>query len=249
MNLEYKLSVSLNGNDTLSVVMQLNCPQKVVAVENIPWDVKKQDIVALFLSSAAVDDTWVHIPIELMSGKTKTELYVEVPTALDAEYVIQRVNGKLLGGRKLNVRISTYEELMTAFFPSLAHQELFTEADVHFLLECCTDSVNCPFKRSPHRPFEHILSMIRLLPWYKMDRKASCLFKLLLEDSYKIASYGDAEWNRQLTKSYSQISVSYMTICHMGLYRGFKSEGSDDQQLLASRVSVIQRSLPPEPGP
>lgn len=111
----------------------------VAKVGNIPWDVSISDIVEIVRPFAAIEKVHVHIPIDRMTGKTKGELYIELPGAVQALKIASTFNKKLLKGRTLNYCISSYQELYSAHFklPFQRSKEFISEAKVISVVNIC----------------------------------------------------------------------------------------------------------------
>lgn len=114
----------------------------VIKIGNIPWEISSRDVKDLiepFLWKNKALQDWVHIPINRQTGKTLSELFVEIPTIIEAQIICSKLDKLILKQRALSVTMSSYEELMAALTKSETNfkNELISEADVESLKDIC----------------------------------------------------------------------------------------------------------------
>lgn len=116
----------------------------IIKIGNIPWEISTRDIVELiepFLWKGKASQDWVHIPIDRVTGKTLSDLFVEIPTLYEAQIICSNLDKNILKQRALNVSMSDYEELLTILIkPEAAVSNCFiTMNEVESLLDICTN--------------------------------------------------------------------------------------------------------------
>ena len=87
----------------------------IIKIGNIPWEISTRDVVELiepFVWKSKPSQDWVHIPIDRVTGKTLSDLFVEIPTVYEAQRICVHLDKYILKQRALNVSMSNYEELM-----------------------------------------------------------------------------------------------------------------------------------------
>lgn len=138
----------------------------VIKITNFPWEITKDDICD-FLADFQVEETKVHIPIDRTTGKTKNEAFIELKELANAEKCVATLNRKILKGRPVAVQSSSFTELFNTHFPfAVAEQNLFlTREEVNSILAVCKNYKMHFSRRCAQRPFEHICSILYLLPW------------------------------------------------------------------------------------
>lgn len=86
----------------------------ILKVSNISWDISVSDICLLL--GAEVQPHQVHIPIDRLTGKTKCDLFVEMPDSASVMNALVQHNRKIIKGRSLIMVPSTFEELYRLHF-------------------------------------------------------------------------------------------------------------------------------------
>lgn len=114
----------------------------IIKIGNIPWEISTRDVVELiepFLWKGKASQDWVHIPIDRVTGKTLSDLFVEIPTIYEAQMICSNLDKNILKQRALNVSMSDYEELLAVLIkPDAALSKRFISADeVESLLDIC----------------------------------------------------------------------------------------------------------------
>lgn len=115
---------------------------QVVKIGNIPWEVSTQDICKLIephLWRSRPSQDWVHIPIDRTTGKTLSELFVEVPTIFEAQMLCDRLDKIILKQRAISLAMSSYEELVSVLVTpvSLSMGTYLTREDVTGVIDIC----------------------------------------------------------------------------------------------------------------
>ena len=92
-----------------------------------------------FLWKGKANQDWVHIPIDRTTGKTLSDLFVEIPTIYEAQIICSNMDKHILKQRALNVTISDYDELLAMLIkPEIVLSECFITSDeVERLLDIC----------------------------------------------------------------------------------------------------------------
>lgn len=112
----------------------------VVKISNIAWEVSSGDVVGSF-TLYPLDKIHIHIPIDRTTGKTKAEMYVELPSIFEATRFISKYNRRVLRGRSIGVSLSSLEELYNAHFPKAIDQagndEFLSEVEAISLVNIC----------------------------------------------------------------------------------------------------------------
>lgn len=147
-----------------------NLPQAVIKISNITWDLRKNDVRDYLSAICLVELHWIHIPIDIDSGKTKAEIYVEIPTSIQAYNCQEYLSNKILKGRLVIITVSSFEELLMAILPRDAMQSFLTENDVLKIVNICTNYKTHFSRKCPERPVEYAESIVRLIPWYKLSK-------------------------------------------------------------------------------
>lgn len=116
----------------------------MIKIGNIPWEISTRDVVELiepFLWKGKANQDWVHIPIDRVTGKTLSDLFVEIPTIYEAGLICSHLDKHILKQRALNVTISDYDELMAVLIkPEAVFSKCFITSDeVDSLLDICTN--------------------------------------------------------------------------------------------------------------
>lgn len=116
----------------------------IIKIGNIPWDISTRDIVELidpFLWKTRATQDWVHIPIDRGTGKTLSELFVEIPTIFEAQIICFRLDRYIFKQRALSVSLSDYEELMSVLIKpeALVSRDYFLPEEVDRLSDICAN--------------------------------------------------------------------------------------------------------------
>lgn len=138
----------------------------VIKITNFPWELTKDDVEA-FLCDYNIQDCSIHIPIDKSTGKTRNETFVEMNELADVEKCVATLNRKMLKGRQVSVQSSSFTELFNTHFPfAVSEQNIFlTKEEINSLLVVCKNYKMHFSRRCAQRPFEHICSLLYLLPW------------------------------------------------------------------------------------
>lgn len=89
----------------------------VLKISNISWDTSIADIQNLLLPRQ-INSAQVHIPIDRTTGKTLSDLYIELADMADVLHVVFSLNRCLLKGRALFMTPCSYDELYRVHFQS-----------------------------------------------------------------------------------------------------------------------------------
>lgn len=116
----------------------------IIKIGNIPWEISTYDVVELiapFLWKSKPSQDWVHIPIDRDTGKTLSDLFVEIPTFYEAQIICSNLDKHIMKQRALSVSISCYDELLSALIkPCVLSTGLFiTPEEVDKILDICTN--------------------------------------------------------------------------------------------------------------
>lgn len=152
-------------------VETVNIPQAVIKISNISWDLRKKDVQEFIGIVCPIDSEWIHFPIDIESGKTRAEMYVEIPTTVQAYSCQEYLTNKLLKGRLVIVSLSCFDDLLVSMFPRDMRQSLLSEDDVNQILNICTNYKTHFSRKCPERPIEYAQSISRLIPWYKTSNE------------------------------------------------------------------------------
>lgn len=110
----------------------------VVKLSNISWDLTSSDVLE-FLDKMPLDKRHIHIPIDRLTGKTKADMFVELPSMVEAIKCMAKYNRRVLKGRAITVTISSLEELYLAHF--LLHKvdlsEFLCQPEAQSLVAIC----------------------------------------------------------------------------------------------------------------
>lgn len=154
----------------------------VLKISNISWDTSIADIQKLF-NSQEVGADQIHIPIDRNTGKTLSDLFVELADVSEVFDAICSLNRRLLKGRALFLAPSSYDELYRVHFgPApkfISHGEglrlvnICTNYKVYLhLYKLLIIFYKMYFSRKcAQRPFEHLISLLRLIPWFELDNE------------------------------------------------------------------------------
>ena len=114
----------------------------VIKIGNIPWEISTRDVVKLiepFLWKTKPNQNWVHIPIDRVTGKTLSDLFVEIPTQIEAGIICSNLDKHILKQRALSVSMSNFEELLIVLIKpeALITKTYLSKEDVDNLLDIC----------------------------------------------------------------------------------------------------------------
>lgn len=122
----------------------------VIKIGNIPWEISTRDVVELvepFLWKTKPNQNWVHIPIDRVTGKTLSDLFVEIPTLLEAGIICSNLDKCILKQRALSVSMSNFEELLMVLIKpeALITKTYLSKEDVDNLLDICINYKVCRY--------------------------------------------------------------------------------------------------------
>lgn len=121
----------------------------------------KNTRLALYTSVCAP----VHFVLDRTSGKTQSDIYLEISTIGDAERFAQRKSGKSLGARSVNVELVSSKEMLNATFPRVRDGQWLTREEIQNLLTHAKTFKSPYTRKCPQRPFENYISILALFPW------------------------------------------------------------------------------------
>lgn len=110
-----------------------------VKVGNIPWEISSSEIVETFSRLIPLKKLHIHIPIDRATGKTKPEMFIEMPTIRDALHFAGYYNRSILKGRAISVTNVSLDEVVLAHFPALAdgNRDFLSQDEVASLVNIC----------------------------------------------------------------------------------------------------------------
>lgn len=111
----------------------------------------------------------VHFVLDRTSGKTQSEIYLEIATIGDAERFAQRKTGRSLGSRAANVELVSSKEMLTAIFPRVRNGHWLTCEEIQNVLTHARTFKSPYTRKCPQRPFENFISILCLFPWANMS--------------------------------------------------------------------------------
>lgn len=114
----------------------------VIKIGNIPWEVSSRDVCNMiqpYLLHWEANQDWVHTPIDRCTGKTLSDLFVEIPSMFEALLICEKLDRTILKQRALSVVLSTYEEVLSVHLgPEAIRQgRCLTRTDVSQILDIC----------------------------------------------------------------------------------------------------------------
>lgn len=114
----------------------------VIKIGNIPWEISTRDVIELvepFLWKNKPNQDWVHIPIDRVTGKTLSDLFVEIPTLKEAEILCANLDKRIIKQRALSVSMSNFEELLLVLVKpeALIAKMYLYQDDIDSLLDIC----------------------------------------------------------------------------------------------------------------
>jgi hypothetical protein len=104
----------------------------ILKISNISWDISITDICALL--GDEIQPHQVHIPIDRLTGKTRCDLFVEMPDSASVMNALVQHNRKIIKGRSLIMIPSTFEELYQLHF---TNGSCISDHDASSLLNIC----------------------------------------------------------------------------------------------------------------
>ena len=116
----------------------------IIKIGNIPWEISTRDVVELitpYLWKSKPNQDWVHIPIDRVTGKTLSDLFVEIPTFYEAQQICSCLDRHIMKQRALSVSMSSYDELLTTLIkPDALNTGFFITIDeVDKILDICNN--------------------------------------------------------------------------------------------------------------
>ena len=158
-------------------VVDTNVPQAMIAIGNISWDISKSEVIEFLNPVCRVQDAWIHIPIDRNSGKTIERIYVEIPTIYDAYNCTLLLNKKIMKGRLVTLSISSHDDALQ----TIVGNELLrlSSVEIDKIINICLYPKFNFSKKCPNRPIEYAESLVRLLPWYKLDHETGWALRKL----------------------------------------------------------------------
>ena len=114
----------------------------MIKIGNIPWDISTNDVVELvepFLIKYKPNQDWVHIPMDKVTGKTLSDLFVEIPTIIEAQNICLNLDKHLFKQRALSVSLSNYNELFSILIKreAIYTHEYINSEEVSKILDIC----------------------------------------------------------------------------------------------------------------
>lgn len=111
----------------------------VVKISNIAWDLTSSDVQES-LPDFPLGKEHIHIPIDRFTGKTKADMYIELPTIVEAIKCCAKYQRHIWKGRAIGLGLSSMEELIANHFPFYfmdPHGELLTMAECISYINIC----------------------------------------------------------------------------------------------------------------
>jgi galactokinase/mevalonate kinase-like predicted kinase len=93
------------------------CYHAILKISNISWDTSTADI-AEFLTGASVTirPHQIHIPIDRVTGKTRSDMYIEMSSVEDILRIMHQMNRRILKGRSLCMTMASFDGLYKVHF-------------------------------------------------------------------------------------------------------------------------------------
>lgn len=148
----------------------------VVRIDNVPWTTSYDRVVQWIpdsdrmLPDPDIVPQPVHVPIDVVTGKTANSGFIELRNEDCAKRLIRRRNNTKLEGRPVTLLLSSYEEVQgELFWPSypfafdLAPSPTDTTAHRLEQLASLMD-LGARQLKSPLKPVEYLVSMVQLMP-------------------------------------------------------------------------------------
>lgn len=165
------IGVPFSASETCDADGTVHKKVATIKIANFPWEISKSEIVHFLSGCCLVSDTKVHIPIDKTTGKTRNEAFVELREDADVDRCVISLNRKYLKGRMVSVQPSDFSELFHVHFPlsDIEQQVLLTKDEINSLLLVCKNFKVHFSRRCAQRPYEHVCSLLYLLPWKQMN--------------------------------------------------------------------------------
>ncbi|PWN38029.1 uncharacterized protein FA14DRAFT_22232 [Meira miltonrushii] len=161
----------------------------VVRLDNIPWKLTHHDVMSwlpkpvekLLPSSDTVAQS-VHIPIDVVSGKTSNCCFVECRDKEQAMRLVRHRNNARLLGRPVSLILTNHDDLLNEIFPfrlvsprkDEEHCIYFTPGILMHLVQLLRSG--SPQLKGPAKVVDLTTSMIRLVPARLNERLRTVLF-------------------------------------------------------------------------
>lgn len=107
----------------------------------------------------------IHFVLDRTSGKTQSEIYLEMSSIVDAERLAQRRSGRSLGSRVVNIELVSSKEMLNATFPRVRNGYWIIQEEIQNLLTHARSHKSPYTRKCPQRPFENYISILVLFPW------------------------------------------------------------------------------------
>jgi len=143
--------------------------RRLVRLTNVDYITKKPDVVT-FLYPLIVFPEDIHIPIHLSTGKMTYEIYLEFSNAAVFQKALEVASGSNLLSRRVEAHASPVEDLLVVLF-GRTHKQIdettvfLSDDQKERMWKLCWNAKNTFNGKTPSRPFEQILSCVKLLPW------------------------------------------------------------------------------------
>ncbi|KAL1927394.1 hypothetical protein VTP01DRAFT_4023 [Rhizomucor pusillus] len=187
----------------------------VVKLSNIPWTASTAEIEELLcrisLPEKVEHAQSIHILIDKFTGKTLGDAYIELNSEEDVTKLSQELRHARLRGRRLSIKCSSQDELLSSLFPkwpgtfsgghvtlepqyveSIGGQRirlppLVTSAEYESLLAICRDYRGHYSRKCGERPFENFISLLVKYPFHEKT-VTTTLHRDHLYEYYKLAA-------------------------------------------------------------
>eukprot|EP00835_Amoeboradix_gromovi_P000020 NODE_1_length_95616_cov_0.657642.p20 type:complete len:380 gc:universal NODE_1_length_95616_cov_0.657642:68893-70032(+) len=133
----------------------------IVKLEGIPWDLRVEEILNMLYPFVPIGQPpRLHIPIDVITGKTLSCAFIEIGTMENAYACVRHLESRrpILHGKAPRVTVSNHVELQNAFF---SNGSLVRE-DVIKILTVCRNYKRQYNRRCPNRPFDYVISLIQI---------------------------------------------------------------------------------------
>lgn len=141
----------------------------IMKISNIPWEVSIKDLIAFLGYSGPMHR--IHIPIDKLTGKTRNFVFMECSDLDELERMIRQTDGVIFKSRVLASKQSNLTELTGTHFDH-ANEEIgqyLTREEINNILNVCRNYKLHFSRKCAERPYEHIISLLRLVPWQNMS--------------------------------------------------------------------------------
>ena len=139
-------------------------PSVILKLDGIPWDVRREEILtALHPFTAIGQPPRLHIPMDIVNGKTINCAFVEFGTMEQALACQRHLEMKrpVFHGKIPKTTISDHSELCATVFQG----GTLARDDVIKILAVCRNYKRQYNRRCPNRPFDYVISLIQLFPF------------------------------------------------------------------------------------